>query len=247
MISHQKWSLVQQNEKKSWMANRKKYIADDFKMKLRLRAEQHEKWISQFIQLNQNSKIMEIGGAAEPIIDFFTKGMLVSLDPLNNFYLEQFSHLFNSRLTRIQATAEEIPFDSQFFDLIIIYNVLDHTQNPSKVISEIFRCLKSEGALVLSVDTFPVYWVWGRKFFPLLGGHDHLLHPHSFSVGKVLRLIKRMGFNILEAKLDLFIPKKEKNNRTGSIRQKVYSLLNYKRQRIFIIAKKREQSQTYSF
>ena len=238
MISHQKWAIAQENEKKCWIRNRKRYLSDDFKMKLRLNAEQNEKWFSQFVKLDENSKIMEIGGAAEPIIDFFNKGELVSLDPLNHVYLEQFSSLFNPKVKRIQAPAEDIPFDNQFFDLIIIYNVLDHTQNPTKIISEIFRCLKSQGMLALSVDTFPIYWVWGRRFFPLLGGHDHILHPHSFSVGKVFRLIKRKGFNILEAKLDLFIPKRQRNHEIGPIRQKAYSLLNYRRQRIFVIAKK---------
>ena len=238
MVNHQKWLVAQEIEKRHWIRNRSKYVSEDFKMTLLLRAEQNEKWISQFIELKDSSKIMEIGGAAEPLIDFFNKGMLLSLDPLNNFYLERFQNLFNPKVRRIQATAEDIPFDSRLFDLIIIYNVLDHTQNPSKAISEISRCLRSGGVLALSVDTFPTYWLWGRRLFPLLGGQDHLLHPHSFSAKKACKLIKSEGFDILEAKLDLFIPKRQRNHPVPPMRQKAYSLLNYRRQRIFIIAKK---------
>jgi SAM-dependent methyltransferase len=238
MIDHQSWSTTQEYEKKHWLKNGKRYLSDDVKMKLRLKAEQNEKWVSQFIELEENSRIMEIGGAAEPIIDFFNKGMLVSLDPLNNFYSVQFQSLFNPKVRRIQGTAEDIPFDSRFFDLIIMYNVLDHTQDPSNVISETSRCIRNQGVLAFSVDTFPIYWVWGRRLFPLLGGHDHLLHPHSFSMGKVFRLLRREGFDILEAKLDLFIPERQINHAVGPIRRKTYSLLNYRRQRIVIMAKK---------
>jgi SAM-dependent methyltransferase len=170
-------------------------------MRQRLKAELNERWISQFIELTENSQVLEIGGAGEPIIDFFSKGRLTSLDPLNDFYSEQFPNLLNPEVRRVTAAAEDIPFGDQFFDLIMVHNVLDHTRNPSKVICETSRCLKTDGIMALSVNTFPICWVWGRKFLPLLGGQDHLLHPHSFSVGKVLKMIRRTGFEILQAKL----------------------------------------------
>lgn len=238
MIDQSKWVVAQANEKEHWIKNRERYTSDDFRMKLRLKAEQNERWISQFIELTEDSRIMEIGGAGEPIIDFFSRGRLTSLDPLNDFYSEQFPYLLNAKVRRVTATAEDIPFDDQYFDLIVVHNVLDHTQNPSQVICELSRCLKAEGILALSVNTFPIHWVWGRKFFPLLGGRDHLLHPHSFSAGRVLRVVKGSGFEILEAKLDLLIPRKWEDQRISPIRRRAYSLLNYRRQRVSIIAGK---------
>lgn len=238
MIEHGKWAVAQTGEKKHWIKNRRRYVSDDFKTKLRLKAEQNERWINQFIELREDSQILEIGGAAEPIIDFLSKGELTSLDPLNVFYLEQFPSLLNPKVRRVRATAEDIPFTDHFFDLIMIHNVLDHTRDPSLVTGELSRCLKADGILALSVDTFPLFWVWGRKLFPLLGGRDHLLHPHSFSVGKVLRLLRDRRFEIVEAKLDLFMPGQREGNGTGRTRQRVYRLLNYRRQRLFIIARK---------
>jgi SAM-dependent methyltransferase len=242
MIEHSRWAVAQAGEKKHWIKNRHRYVSDAFKTKLRLKAEQNERWISQFIELRGDSQIMEIGGAAEPIIDFFSQGRLTSLDPLNDFYLEQFPGLVNPKVRRVKATAEDIPFTDHFFDLIMIHNVLDHTRNPSLVTGELSRCLKADGILDLSVDTFPLFWVWGRKLLPLLGGRDHLLHPHSFSVGKVLGLLRDGGFKIVEAKLDLFIPGKREENGTGRTRQSVYRLLNYRRQRLSISARKSDQS-----
>ena len=238
MIDQTKWALAQTHEKEHWTRNREKYTSDHAKRILRLKAERSERWIRQFIELSDDSRILEIGGAGEPTVDFFSKGCWTSLDPLNDFYSEQFPNLFDPKVRRVSGTAEDMPFEDQFFDLIMIRNVLDHTRNPSQVMGELSRCLKDEGILCLSVNTFPVCWAWGRKLFPLLGGRDHLLHPHSFSVGKVLRLLREKSFEILEARLDLFIPEKREGGRAGCARRKVYRLLNYKRQRVFTIAKK---------
>ena len=238
MIDQSKWAIAQAHEKEHWVKNHERYASDDFRMKQRLKAEQNERWISQFIELREDSRILEIGGAGEPIIDFFSRGRLTSLDPLNDFYSEQFPNLLDPKVRRVSAAAEDIPFEDRFFDLIMIHNVLDHTRNPSQVMRELSRCLRVGGILVLSVNTFPVCWVWGRKLFPLLGGRDHLLHPHSFSVGKVFRDLRRAGFETLDAKLDLFVPEKWEDQKTGRMRRKAYSLLNYRRQRVSVIAGK---------
>jgi len=238
MIDQTKWTVAQAHEKEHWVKNHERYTSDDFRMKQRLKAERSQRRISRFIELRDDSQILEIGGAGEPAIDFFGKGIRTSLDPLNDFYSEQFPNLFDPEVRRVSATAEDIPFEDRFFDLIMIHNVLDHTRNPSQIMRELWRCLKVGGILSLSVNTFPVYWVWGRKLFPLLGGRDHLLHPHSFSVGKVLRELRGVGFQILEAELDLLVPGNRDDRRIGGIKRRVYSLLNYKRERVSIIAGK---------
>jgi SAM-dependent methyltransferase len=238
MIDQTKWAVAQAHEKEHWVRNRERYTSDDSKAKQRLKARQTELWISQFIELTDDSRILEIGGAGEPAIDFFGKGRRISLDPLNDFYSDQFPDLFDPKVGRVSATAEDMPFEDQFFDLIMIHNVLDHTRNPSQVIRQLWRCLKVGGILALSVNTFPVYWVWGRRLFPLLGGRDHLLHPHSFSVGKILRELKKTGFEILEAELDLLVPGSRDEQRIGRIKRRVYSISNYGRRRVSVIAGK---------
>jgi SAM-dependent methyltransferase len=238
MIDQSKWAVTQAHEKEHWRKNRERYTSDHSKRILRLKAERSERRIRQFIELKEDSRILEIGGAGEPTVDFFSEGRRTSLDPLNDFYSGQFSNLLDPKVRRVSATAEDIPFEDQFFDLIMIHNVLDHTRNPSQVMRELRRCLKVGGILSLSVNTFPVYWVWGRRLFPLLGGSDHLLHPHSFWVGKVLRELRGVGFQILEAKLDLLVPGSRDQQRIGRIKRRVYSISNYRRRRVSVIAGK---------
>ena len=42
-------------------------------------------------------------------------------------------------------------FSDEFFDLVTLYNVLEHTHRPARVIEEIYRILKKEGFLIIQV------------------------------------------------------------------------------------------------
>jgi ubiquinone/menaquinone biosynthesis C-methylase UbiE len=69
---------------------------------------------------------------------------LYAIDPLAEFYKKKFQ-LNYSQLTFIQGRAEKLPFKDNFFDIVILANVLDHTENPEKALSEIKRVLKNGG------------------------------------------------------------------------------------------------------
>lgn len=49
------------------------------------------------------------------------------------------------------ARTEEIPYTNNYFDLIVMLEVLEHTENEEKSMMEISRTLKKNGELVLSV------------------------------------------------------------------------------------------------
>lgn len=48
-----------------------------------------------------------------------------------------------------QGFGENLPFEDNMFDIVIMDNVAEHLVNPDKVFSEIFRVLKSGGELLL--------------------------------------------------------------------------------------------------
>jgi 2-polyprenyl-3-methyl-5-hydroxy-6-metoxy-1,4-benzoquinol methylase len=66
---------------------------------------------------------------------------------------------------RIRADAEMLPLRSNYFDLILCTEVLEHVRNDLRVIGELYRLLKNQGLLVfsepweqdLSVLTSPEY------------------------------------------------------------------------------------------
>ena len=71
----------------------------------------------------------------------------------------------------INAVGENLPFEDEYFDLVYSTNVLEHTQEPGKVLCEIIRVLKPGGFAQI---VFPNY----RSFYD---GHYHILHPPIYS------------------------------------------------------------------
>ena len=49
------------------------------------------------------------------------------------------------------GNAEKTGFEKEYFDKILCSEVLEHTPNPKKVIKEIYRILRKDGILVISI------------------------------------------------------------------------------------------------
>jgi len=68
------------------------------------------------------------------------------------------------------ATGEAIPFQDNFFDVVYSSNVLEHVNDPPKVISEIVRVLKPGGHAQIVVPNYGSWWEghYGVIWFPHL-------------------------------------------------------------------------------
>jgi len=58
----------------------------------------------------------------------------------------------------IDAVGESIPFSDGTFDIVYSNNVLEHTSNPAKVLSEAIRVLKPGGKLYIEVPNYLAYY-----------------------------------------------------------------------------------------
>jgi SAM-dependent methyltransferase len=64
----------------------------------------------------------------------------------------------------VAGTVDQLPFDSNVFDIVICTQVLEHVKEPQEVINELFRALKIGGILCLSAPQG-----WGMHQAP----HDY--------------------------------------------------------------------------
>ena len=85
--------------------------------------------------------------------------------------------LVNSPLVNVRATAEQLPFGNDTFDLVFGTQVFEYMAEPARAIGEIYRVLRSKGIALFS---FPGYYPrigenehW--RFLP--AGVRHLLRP----------------------------------------------------------------------
>ena len=93
--------------------------------------------------------VLDLGCGDMPFKEFFSgiaeKFIGVDNDP-------------NSKADIIQDISETLPFKSQSFDLVILSEVLEHLQDPLKVIDNIKLILKKDGVLYMSTPfAFPIH------------------------------------------------------------------------------------------
>lgn len=95
------------------------------------------------------------------------------------------------------SDAHSIPFNSGSFDLVICTEVLEHVGDPLNVLLEIKRVLRKNGHAIIELDSgsllFSVVWFfWGLS----RGSVWHHAHLHSFTVGKLEKMLAKSGFVI---------------------------------------------------
>ncbi len=93
------------------------------------------------------NNILDVGCGNSPFKHLLdssnTKYYGLDIDESNNFNY--------SRTDITYFNGVDIPFDSEYFDNIICTEVLEHTQNPVRLINEMERVLKKNGTIILSV------------------------------------------------------------------------------------------------
>ncbi len=95
------------------------------------------------------------------------------------------------------ASASKIPFRSNYFDLILFYETIEHVENPVQCLLEIKRILKKDGTLILTMDSgsflFRIVWfIWENS----KGKVWKKAHLHPFHHKELEEIIMESGFKI---------------------------------------------------
>ena len=94
------------------------------------------------------------------------------------------------------GTLLEARFDSGFFDIVTLNNVLEHTLNPVAELKEVFRILKNQGIVFVAVPNFGSLvakvdnFYWKMKSWP-----NHLFY---FTEPTLTGILRKAGFSIVE-------------------------------------------------
>lgn len=102
----------------------------------------------------------------------------------------------------INSDVNEIDFsEDEKFDLIICTAVLEHLENPSKVVSKIFNLLSVNGITVWTVPD--PFW---EKIATLVGHLDDEQHHHIPNIKELKKLANSNNLKVVEAKKFMFSP-----------------------------------------
>jgi SAM-dependent methyltransferase len=164
-----------------------------------------------FISLE--SRVLEVGCGAHGLIFFFGAKNGVGVDPLADHYAKLFP-MWQGRARILVARGERLPFDDGSYDIVLCDNVVDHAENPRKIIEEITRVLAPGGLLYFTVNVHHYFYhaaasfhaMWRACGIPLeiTPFADHTVHltidaaRHLFAA-LPLRIVNETN-NILEVK-----------------------------------------------
>ena len=174
------WQVYQERELEYWQDTYDSGYYPDYK-------ESFHKTLTKFdvgADYFSNKKILEVGCGPQGFSASLAQmaknppSLHVIVDSLLDKYQDfpTFS-LFGKDSIKIKALGEQIPVPSNFFDIVICQNVLDHVNQPLVVINEICRILKREGIALISVHVSSPFF---RLFNPLIKQLDKN-HPHHFT------------------------------------------------------------------
>lgn len=132
----------------------------------------------------------------------FTERLLTKLETKSVYGVDISSPAINRAKKRIPygnfqvADAANLPFKNNFFDAVFCLEVLEHVDDPIKVLKEIKRVLKTGGYTVFLVPSdnklFKIVWFLWTFYYPVWK-HAHV---QSFTNSALEDFIKSLGFKI---------------------------------------------------
>jgi len=97
----------------------------------------------------------------------------------------------------IIADAHHLPFKSEIFSKVVMYEVIEHVDSPKEVLSEIYRILKHKGILEL---TTPNIMFVGSYFWWIVKPQKLEISEHIYGwrLPEIKNLLQKVGFRILK-------------------------------------------------
>ncbi len=106
----------------------------------------------------KGKRILDIGCGPRGSLEWATMvEERIGVDPLAHKYLKLGAH--KHKMKYVNADAESLPFEDNYFDVICSFNSIDHVKNLDKACFEITRTLKPNGLFLLIVDVHDKPWI----------------------------------------------------------------------------------------
>ena len=102
----------------------------------------------------------------------------------------------NHGLNILNKDLKAANFESNYFDIIVCSQLMEHIVNPENLLSEINRVLKSDGILIIDSPNYAGLMVkfWGKKW----GGYQPQWHIWQFTPKSISALLSINNFNSVE-------------------------------------------------
>jgi ubiquinone/menaquinone biosynthesis C-methylase UbiE len=187
--------LAQEDEKEYWRQRQTEIASDKYREIKRNATMEILNELKSATRDGRLQRVLEIGGGGDPMAEYFGGEIGIVIDPLGRFYKTE---LFPSQLDSVEyfcGIGESLPFKSDTFDGILLYNCIDHGIAPFMILDESKRILRQGGAIHLYVDTYSIQFTAYRRILEnLFHENRYKEHPNCLRFKSVLKYLKNLGF-----------------------------------------------------
>lgn len=178
------------------LTNATRYVYDGDDLGAMAKVNNYYEWVVDMINSDIGSQILEVGAGTgnftKILLDRFPKSKIKSIEPTESVFEQLSSNQAinkNNQLTIAKGDLSIIP-DNQTFDTIIYNNVMEHVENDTKEMQDIFLKLNKGGKLIMFSPAIP----WLMSDFDRSIGH----YRRYTLEDKVLKA-RQAGFDIITA------------------------------------------------
>lgn len=157
----------------------------------------------------KDKKVLEIGiGAATDFLQWARNGAKlygIDLTPEAVKYAEKRLELYNLKAVDIKVSdAENLDFESNFFDIVYSWGVIHHSPNTIQALKEIIRVLKPGGnakLMIYNSKSLLAYFFWFKHAFlkfkwnlsieDVIWNHMESIGTKAYSVDQVKEILKK--------------------------------------------------------
>lgn len=175
--------------------------------------------------VSRETVILEIGSGPAGGLTYLDSDHKYAVEPLEPYFgsLPEVRAIRDPRVVYATGRGEALPYGRDFFDLVIIDNVLDHCEDPERVLDETDRVLKPSGLIYFRQH---VYHPWGRFVRRLMElARIDRGHPHTFGRGYLAARFSRRGWTTRAETHSGFAGQWMSDIRAGSPKRRVKALL----------------------
>lgn len=154
-------------------------------------------WIEPYLH-NTNCKILDIGCAYGYFLHlcdkkgFKTYGVDLSTLAVNKAKRNTHAKLFIGDLNK------KLPFNDNFFNIITMFDVIEHLKSPYEGVKEIYRILKKGGYIIVTTANLnAIDRLFNKRNWH---GFKDKTHLYLFTPTSLKFLFQRVGFKVLDIK-----------------------------------------------
>lgn len=142
---HPRWRRYQRQQVRRILDGQPPETAADAEH-LRFRSRGLEARLSPFLRLSARSRILQVGVTGQSELHHLRAGSRYAVEPLAGVLAAK-GRLRHGPVRWIAGRGEELPFADGYFDLILLPDVLEASEEPAAVLAEAARCLAPQGVI----------------------------------------------------------------------------------------------------